>query len=410
LFRTFYRIIDRRVAAAKGEVLCITVDGGDYLYLQMKILPEKAFLFSRFVLSSPVNSAYKRITGIRTNSGIKIEKLTEKQSFSENIKEKDLLLFLDNELSEHFRNLTAWDETSEYSFRVSKKGKLLFTKSKNTIENSEVFTHDREKNYLLKDGVYAPPLYDMGLQTADGKIKSSMRDKFRQLNRFIEIINDVTSKMPPEKPIRIVDFGCGKSYLTFAVYYYLTELCKREVYMTGLDLKSDVIKNCNETAKKYGYENLQFLCGDIVSADLGEFDIMITLHACDTATDYALSYAISHKIKNIFSVPCCQKEINGQIKADSFPLVLSHGLTKERFSTILTDTIRAGILTAKGYSVDLMEFTGFDSTPKNLLIRAKLSNKSEKKRNDSLEEVKKTLKYFDIKQTLFTMIYGDNYD
>jgi SAM-dependent methyltransferase len=247
----------------------------------------------------------------------------------------------------------------------------------------------------------------MGLQTADGKIKANMRDKFRQLNRFIEIIDDITSKLPPEKPLKIVDFGCGKSYLTFAVYYYLTVLCGRKVNMTGLDLKSDVIKNCNETAKKYGYENLQFLHGDISSADLGEFDIMITLHACDTATDYALFYAITHNVKYIFSVPCCQKEINAQITEKAFPLMLSHGLTKERFSALLTDTLRAGILTAKGYSVDLMEFVGFESTPKNLLIRAKLSKISTKKREDSINEVKKTLEFFGIKQTLFSLCYGE---
>ncbi|MDR0903742.1 MAG: SAM-dependent methyltransferase [Ruminococcus sp.] len=357
-----------------------------------------------------MNSIFKRISGIKTNAGFKLEKLTEKQSFTEIINENSIPDYLDNALFSDFRNLTAWDETYEYSFRVSKKGKLLFTKTKNSGFTSVNVSHNREKKYLLADGVFAPPLYDMGLQTADGKIKADMRDKFRQLNRFIEIIDDVTSKIPPEKPISIVDFGCGKSYLTFAVYYYLTELCRRKVTMSGLDLKEDVIKNCNETAKKYGYENLTFLCGDINSADLGEFDIMITLHACDTATDYALFYAITHNIKYIFSVPCCQKEINSQIIDKTFPLMLSHGLTKERFSALLTDTLRAGILTANGYSVDLMEFVGFESTPKNLLIRAKLSNLSAKKRADSLDEAKKTLKFFGIKQTLFTLIYGDKYD
>ncbi|MDR0986577.1 MAG: SAM-dependent methyltransferase [Ruminococcus sp.] len=376
----------------------------------MKILPDNFINPSRFVLSSPVNSVYKRISGVKTNAEIKLEKLTDKQSFTEILKDDSLLAYLDNALFSEFRNLTAWDETYEYSFRVSKKGKLLFTKSKNSNLPAVNLPHDREKKYLLSDGIFAPPLYDMGLQTADGKIKSNMRDKFRQLNRFIEIIDDVTSKLPHEKPLKIVDFGCGKSYLTFAVYYYLTEICGREVIMTGLDLKEDVIKNCNETAKKYGFNGLRFLCGDIVSADLGEFDMMITLHACDTATDYALFYAIKHHVKYIFSVPCCQKEINAQIDAKAFPLMLSNGLTKERFSALLTDTLRAGILTANGYSVDLMEFVGFESTPKNLLIRAKLTNVGGKKRSESLDEVKKALGFFGIKQTLFTLIYGDKYD
>jgi SAM-dependent methyltransferase len=376
----------------------------------MKILPENFNIPNRFVLSSPVNSDFKRISGVKTNVGFKLEKLTDKQSFTEIIKEDSLLSFLDNALFSDFKNLTAWDESYEYSFRVSKKGKLLFTKSKNNNFSAASVSHDREKNYLLADGVFAPPLYDMGLQTADGKIKANMRDKFRQLNRFIEIIDDITSKLPTEKPLKIVDFGCGKSYLTFAVYYYLTVLCGRKVNMTGLDLKSDVIKNFNETAKKYGYENLRFLHGDISSADLGEFDIMITLHACDTATDYALYYAISHNVKYIFSVPCCQKEINAQIDEKAFPLMLSHGLTKERFSSLLTDTLRAGILTAKGYSVDLMEFVGFESTPKNLLIRAKLSKLSAKKREDSIREVKKTLEFFGIKQTLFGLCNGEKND
>ncbi|MDR0942904.1 MAG: SAM-dependent methyltransferase [Ruminococcus sp.] len=368
---------------------------------------------TRFVLSSPNVSTFKRISGTLTHNGYKLEKLTDKKSFTDLQKLDTINIFLEKSLESDFRNLVVWDEGFEHSYRVSKKGKLLYSRTKNTILKTDNLSHNREKNYIIKDGIYAPPLYDMGLQTSDGKIKATMQDKFRQLNRFIEIIDDKISEIPPDKTIRIVDFGCGKSYLTFAVYYYLTELKNRTIQMIGLDLKEDVIKNCNIAAKKYGYENLEFFHGDISDANnrsFDNFDIMITLHACDTATDYALFYAITHHIKYIFSVPCCQKEINSQIDVNTFPLMLSHGLTKERFSALLTDTIREGILTANGYKVDLMEFVGFESTPKNLLIRGKLSSISENKRKRSLDEVKKAIKYFGIKQTLFTLIYGDNYD
>ncbi|MDR0943762.1 MAG: SAM-dependent methyltransferase [Ruminococcus sp.] len=372
---------------------------------------------NRFVLSSPINSKFKRISGVLTDKGYKLEKLTEKQSFTEIIDTAGINEYFETAIKTDFRNLTVWDENFEYSYRVSKKGKLLYNRSRNNTVNIESTSHNREKNYIIKDGIYAPPLVDMGLQTADGKVKASMQDKFRQLNRFIEIIDDKISEIPLDKTIKIVDFGCGKSYLTFAIYYYLTELKCRSVKMVGLDLKRDVITKCNDAAVRYGYENLKFYHGDISDAnkkDFDNFDIMITLHACDTATDYALYYAITHHIKHIFSVPCCQKEINSQInsqvKVNVFPLMLSHGLTKERFSALLTDTIRSGLLTANGYKVDLMEFVGFEATPKNLLIRGTLSNVNKKKRNDSLDEVKKALNFFGIKQTLFTLLYGDNYD
>jgi SAM-dependent methyltransferase len=379
------------------------------------ILPEH-FLpvhIVRFVLSSPAESLYKRITGISIGNGIKLEKLTDTQCFTENIKTETLYNYLDNALSFEFKNLTAWDGEYEYSVRISKKGKV-FTGRKNSNygnNDNQKLPHNNEKHYIFKDGNFAPPLYDMGLQTEDGKIKAAMFDKFRQLNRFIEIIDDVISKIPPDKtnskPLKIVDFGCGKSYLTFAVYYYLTEIKKRTVFMTGLDLKEDVINKCNAAAKKYGYDNLQFLCGDIASSNLGDFDMMITLHACDTATDHALFYAITHGVKYIFSVPCCQKEINAQIRPESFPLMLSHGLTKERFSALLTDSIRSGLLTANGYSVDLMEFVNIDSTPKNLLIRAKKAHINEKKSAFALAEINKTLEFFHINQTLYNLLYGD---
>jgi ubiquinone/menaquinone biosynthesis C-methylase UbiE len=368
---------------------------------------------TRFVLSSTISSQFKRISGVLTDKGYKLEKLTEKQSFTDIINTTDINDYLETAIKTGFRNLSVWDEVYEHSFRVSKKGKLLYSRTKNTTAETVAISHNREKNYIFKDGIYAPPLYDMGLQTSDGKIKASMQDKFRQLNRFIEIIDDKISKMPHEKTINIVDFGCGKSYLTFAVYYYLTVLRERTVNMVGLDLKEDVITKCNAAAKRYGYGNLKFYHGDISDAntkDFNNFDIMITLHACDTATDYALFYAITHRIKYIFSVPCCQKEINSQINPCTFPLMLSHGLTKERFSALLTDTIRAGILAANGYKVDLMEFVGFEATPKNVLIRGKFTNVSAKKRNDSLDEVKKALRFFGIKQTLFRLIYGENYD
>jgi len=216
-----------------------------------------------------------------------------------------------------------------------------------------------------------PFLRDLGVMTEEGKIVRTKFDKFRQINRFLEFIEDILPQLDKGREVTILDFGCGKSYLTFAMYYYLHELKQYDIRIIGLDLKTEVIRNCNELSKKYGYEKLTFLEGDIADYEgVDRVDMVVTLHACDTATDYALAKAVGWHAKVILSVPCCQHEINGQIENDVLKPILKHGLLKERFSAIVTDALRAEYLEREGYEVQVLEFIDMEHTPKNILIRA----------------------------------------
>ncbi|MDR0991584.1 MAG: SAM-dependent methyltransferase [Ruminococcus sp.] len=352
---------------------------------------------NRIVLSAPKNSDYKKIYITKTNKGYKCEKLTDTQSFTEILSFENAAAFATAALSGAFSNLTAFDEQYEYSIKITKKGKRLFSKkAREKLGNKKAAEINREKNYIIPEGKFIPPLFEMGLITENGVVKSDMYGKFRQLNRFIELIDDKIKNIPQGSEIKIADFGCGKSYLSFALYWYLTEIKKLAPLFVCIDLKEDVIKNCERIAKKYNYCNMKFICGDIMSAENIRADILITLHACDTATDFALRFAVKNGIKFIFSVPCCQHEINAQISEHTFPILLRHGIIKERFSALLTDALRADYLTANGYKTQIIEFTGFDDTPKNLLIRAELSNISAAKRQAAKIEAREVLERFGV--------------
>ena len=262
-------------------------------------------------------------------------------------------------------------------------------------------SHNRKKRYILEEGIPVPFLVELGVQTKDGAIVHAKYDKFRQINRFLEFIEDVLPKLDKEKETRIIDFGCGKSYLTFAMYYYLKILKGYPVRITGLDLKTDVIEHCSRLAKKFGYDSLEFLHGDIASYEgTDEVDMVVTLHACDTATDYALEKAVRWNAKVILSVPCCQHEVNKQMKSELFAPVFHYGIIKERMAALYTDALRAEVLEAMGYRVQILEFIDMEHTPKNLLIRAVKQGK----RKENREAIEAILKEIHTEPTLYRLL------
>ena len=280
--------------------------------------------------------------------------------------------YLEDRIENNFKQCQIVNGGKTTTILVSKKGKITISSKKtgNNKDNNIALEHNKAKNYLLAEGVAVPFLVDLGVMTEEGKVIKSKYDKFRQINRFLEFIQDILPALRDDRELTILDFGCGKSYLTFAVYYYLKILNNYDVRIIGLDLKEDVIDKCNSYADKYGYDKLTFLKGDIADYEgVSQVDMVITLHACDTATDYALYKAIKWNASVILSVPCCQHEINNQIKNDILKPVLKYGILKERISALITDGIRAELLEENGYKTDILEFIDMEHTPKNLLIR-----------------------------------------
>lgn len=256
---------------------------------------------------------------------------------------------------------------------LSSKSKTLTCKYKKAgqLKVQRDLSHNRTKKYIIQEGKPVAFMIDLGVMRQDGKIIRTRYDKFRQINRFLEYIEDILPKLDKERELTIIDFGCGKSYLTFAMYYYLHELKSYDIRIIGLDLKTDVIRKCNELAKKYQYDKLTFLEGNIADyTGAEEVDMVVTLHACDTATDFALAKAIGWNAKVILSVPCCQHELNRQMKNDVLSPIMNYGLLKERMAALVTDGLRAEYLKREGYDVQVLEFIDMEHTPKNILLRA----------------------------------------
>lgn len=253
-------------------------------------------------------------------------------------------------------------------------------------------SHNRTKRYILPEGTPVGFLIDLGVMTKEGKIVRQKYDKYRQINRFLEFVEDILPQLSKEREQTIIDFGCGKSYLTFAMYYYLKELKGYDIRIIGLDLKEDVIAHCNELKDKYGYGKLSFLVGDIASyTDVDAVDMVVTLHACDTATDYALAKAVQWGAKVILSEPCCQHEANRMMENELLQPVLQYGILKERMAAIMTDAVRANLLTAKGYDTQILEFIDMEHTPKNLLIRAVYTGKDSENAAEALKNMEEAL-------------------
>ncbi len=363
------------------------------------------------VFSNPTEKVaeFKKITISRMPKFYQITKFTEKQVFHENIDFDNIAERCIELFGNGFTQIYARSQDKEYNVKIGKDGKVLY-KTKNLSPDTKtdiaVNEHNRKKQYILAEGEIIEPLIDMGIFTKDGKIINSMYDKYKQINRLIEIIDDSVKQMNTKK-LNVIDFGCGKSYLTFIVYYYLTEIKKIDATIIGLDLKKDVIEKCNKAAEKYGYKNLKFCLGDINGFKCPfEVDMVITLHACDTATDYALYNAINWGAKMIFSVPCCQHELNNQIKTDNLSLLTRYGIIQERFSALLTDSIRGNLLEYCGYKTQLLEFIDFSHTPKNILIRAVLRNTTPKATKEkALKEVKNAVEEFNVQPTLYKLLF-----
>ena len=293
--------------------------------------------------------------------------------YHKNYSREEIIDYLEQAMEE-FRQLQVTGRSQDGSILISKKGKATIkTKNHKAVQNESVkiAPHNRVKQYILKEGTAAPFLVDLGVMTKDGEIVRTKFDKFRQINRFLEFIEDVLPELPKDREVTILDFGCGKSYLTFAIYYYLHELKGYDIRIIGLDLKTDVIYACNQLAKKYGYRKLKFMEGNIADyTGSDEVDMVVTLHACDTATDFALAKAVGWKAKVILSVPCCQHEVNRQIANETLAPLFSYGLIKERMAALVTDAMRAEYLKREGYDTQILEFIDMEHTPKNILIRA----------------------------------------
>lgn len=339
-----------------------------------------------------------------------IEEYTKTQVFHKNLTAGDASSYLTGKLSSDtssqtasFKNALVETKSFTANVLVSKKGTITIKKKMNASpkQTKISLSHNRKKKYILEEGIPVPFLIDLGVMTQNGNIINAHYDKFRQINRFLEYIEDILPSLPTGRELRILDFGCGKSYLTFAIYYYLKVLKGYPVRITSLDLKEDVIRHCNELAVKYGYDKLEFLCGDIAYYDgCSQVDMVVTLHACDTATDYALAKAVGWGAKVILSVPCCQHELNKQMKNDLLSPVLHYGILKERMAALITDGLRAQILEANGYRTQILEFIDMAHTPKNLLIRAVYNGHCA----DNKAQINELLAAFDVNPTLYRLL------
>ncbi len=373
--------------------------------------------FYRIIISNKADKSYeyRRIEINKVTVGGKekcqVSRYTPKQVFQENINIEEIAAAIISAFPQKLKQINIFSHNKEIGLKCSKSGKLLKNsrivtggETANKTTSNQAKGHNRQKNYILREGTVIPPLVDMGVFTKEGKVVASMYDKFKQINRFIELVDDVL-KNHNKETINIVDFGCGKSYLTFILYYYLVELKGKKANIVGLDLKEDVIRNCNQTAKKYGYDSLEFKLGDIngYKSDM-PVDMVVTLHACDTATDYALYNAVNWNATYIMSVPCCQHEVNKSIASDALAPMMKYGIIKERTAALATDALRGVMLESCGYKTQLLEFVDLAQSPKNILIRAVKANISKEKKEKSLQEAKTMCQFLGVEPTIVKLL------
>lgn len=363
----------------------------------------------RIVVSNPadkqgVSKVRVRPLLLRGELYFQAEELIGAQAFHKNLTEKECASYLADLLEKQLGQLELESKKGIVRVLVSKKGKmsLKVKRQQPKIEAAGLLTsHNRPKRYILEEGKPAPFLVDLGVMTEEGNVVKSKYDKFKQINRFLEFIEDILPRLKKDRENVIIDFGCGKSYLTFAMYYYLHELKKYPIRVIGLDLKQSVIDRCNRLSLQYGYDKLKFYHGDIASYEgVEQVDMVVTLHACDTATDYALEKAVRWGASVILSVPCCQHELNKQIENDLMAPVFHYGIIKERMAALYTDALRAEVLENQGYRTQLLEFIDMEHTPKNILIRA-VKQGGKKDNEKQIEEI---LGFLHTKQTLADLL------
>ena len=333
-----------------------------------------------------------------------IETFSGKKVSHNNFTPKEFEDFVASDLQGKFKQIAVVEEGQTITYLYNGRTTKRLVRANDVRQDNVPNSQNRQKKYILSEGLAIQPLVDLGVFTKDYKVVNSMYDKYRQINRFVEIIDDKLGTY--DKPLTILDFGCGKSYLTFVVYYYFAQIKHVDVRIIGYDLKADVVDNCNKLARKYGYDKLSFIIADVSKDKLVDTDVdaVICLHACDTATDYALDFAVRHNAKFIFAVPCCQHEINKSIHCGGdLDVLLKYGIVKERTCALLTDTIRALTLEDCGYSVDLMEFVDLAHSPKNLMIRAEQTHAPAHNNYEKLQSLKET---YGFEQTLFRLVYG----
>ena len=357
----------------------------------------------RILMSNPTDSgkiSRSRIRPLLMKGRLvfQAEEQAGKQAFHRNLDRDEAADYVTGLLDGSFRQAEIASGLGNALILVSRKGKVTVKVKQNPRparilsagnpasrepERAVLLSHNRKKHYILEEGIPVPFLVDLGVMTKEGRVVNSRYDKYRQINRFLEFIEDILPNLDQDRESTIIDFGCGKSYLTFAMYYYLKELKGYPVRIVGLDLKEDVIEHCSRLGRQYGYEGLSFCHGDIASFEgVEKVDMVVTLHACDLATDYALKKAVNWGARVILSVPCCQHELNGQMENSLLRPVLQYGLIKERMAALYTDAIRAQVLEYRGYRTQILEFIDMEHTPKNILIRAVRQGK---KRDNGLQ-------------------------
>lgn len=343
---------------------------------------------------------------IRDSLYFQVSRYTDKQVFHENMTAEDALETLSGWILHDFRQAQIRMQDEMVTVLVSKKGKATVKSKKAACIETQNLEHNRKKRYIIEEGTAVPFMIDLGVMTESGKIIRTRYDKYRQINRFLEFIEDILPELPTDRTVHIIDFGCGKSYLTFAMYYYLKVLKHYDIRITGLDLKQKVIEDCQALADRYGYDGLQFLCGDIADYNgTDEVDMVVTLHACDTATDYALYKAVKWHASVILSVPCCQHELNRKMQCETLSGAFQYGLIKERTAALMTDAMRGQLLEMKGYKTQLLEFIDMEHTPKNLLIRAVKTGRS--RSGEALKEMTDAIHGH---LTLEKLLYPDGFD